>query len=487
MSDDSLSPEVALSEALEVENTEETEASAQQLAQEVRVEQRSACERHITVSVSREDVDRFMSKEFDELVPEAQVPGFRPGHAPRKLVELRFKKEVAERVKNALLMESISQVNETENLAPISDPMFNGAAVEIPDSGPMVFEYDVEVRPEFTVPNWRGMTIEKPVREFTDTDVDAAIQTLRSRHGKLEEKEAPAVSGDYIDTKLTFNFNGVEVNSSDEEVICLRPQLTFNDATLENFDTQMEGVQAGETRVLKLMLSESAPNIPLRGKEVDAVFEVKKVSALVIPELDEVFFEKIGIKDLGTLRDVMKGQLVRQLLYKQDETARDAITASLLKDADWDLPPTLLERQTQRELYRQMLQLQRSGFSPKDIQAYQNVLLQNSRESMARLLKEHFILERIAEDEKLDVTDEDYDQEIYEIAAQTGENPRRVRARVEKENRMDVLRNQIIERKVVGMITENAEFKETPFEPYPVEMESLNIPAGGEAEEKAAE
>ncbi len=477
MSDESLSPEM-----------ENMEDAGQQLSLEVNVEQRSTCERHITVTISREDIDRFMDKEFEELVPEAQVPGFRPGHAPRKLVELRFRKEVAERVKSALLMESMSQVNETESLAPISDPVFDFNAIEIPESGPLAFEYDVEVRPEFTVPDWRGLKLQKPVREFTDADVDAALLDLRARYGKLEEKDGGAESGDYIETKLTFNYNGELVNQSENEVIRLRPELSFNDAMLENFDKQMAGVKAGETRVLKLKLSDSAPNVPLRGKEVDAVFEVKKVSKLDLPEANEEFATTLGFKNLGNLLDFLRGRMERQLTYEQEQSARESITGELLKGADWDLPPALLERQTQRELYRTMLELQRSGFGVEQIQSYLNVLQQNSRESTAKLLKEHFILERIAEDEKIDAGDDDYDAEIVEIATQTGENPRRVRARLEKENRMDVLRNQIVERKVIEMIMENADFTETSYEPYPAETSSLDLPAGGEKpEEEAAE
>ena len=105
---------------------------------------------------------------------------------------------------------------------------------------------------------------------------------------------------------------------------------------------------------------------------------------------------------------------------------------------------------------------------------------QNSRQATARALKEHFILERIAEDEKIDATAEDYDQEIWLIAHQSGETPRRVRSRLEKQGGMDVLRNQIVERKVVDLILSHAEFNEVPYQPETVEAEALDRTAGGE-------
>ncbi|MDO5113683.1 MAG: trigger factor [Planctomycetia bacterium] len=485
MADSELNPAEELqneNNAEEVVEEAAKETKDEKLSLQVKVEQKSACERHITVTIAREDIARFMDKEFDELVPVAQVPGFRPGHAPRKLVESRFRKDVAERVKSALLMESISQVNDDEKLAPISDPIFDFNAVEIPDSGEFTFEYDIEVRPEFEIPNWRGLKLEKPVREFSDADINDASEAFLSRMGKLQETEEGAVSGDYISTKLEIKYNGEVINSSETEMIRLRPELLFTDATLENFDTQMEGVRKGETRTLKLTLKDEAPNVLLRGKEVDAVFEVKNVYHLEMPKLDEELLGKFGFQDEAAYRDFLKRNLESQMEYQQEQVAREKITSLLLESADWELPPALLERQAERELYRSMLELQRSGFPLEKIQEHLNVLRQNSREMTTRMLKEHFILERIAEEEKIDADDADYDLEIEKIATQTNESARRVRARLEKQNRMDVLRNQIVERKVIQMILEQAEFEETTFEPYPQEMASIDIPAGGTGE-----
>ncbi len=110
-------------------------------------------------------------------MPEAQVPGFRAGRAPRKLVEHRFRKEVKDQVKSNLLMDSMAQVTDDQKLAAISEPDFDLAAVEVPDDGPMTFEFDIEVRPEFDMPNGRA-DVERPTREFTEKDVDAQLQQL---------------------------------------------------------------------------------------------------------------------------------------------------------------------------------------------------------------------------------------------------------------------------------------------------------------------
>ncbi len=153
----------------------------------------------------------------------------------------------------------------------------------------------------------------------------------------------------------------------------------------------------------------------------------------------------------------------------------------LTKSADWELPPGLLKRQSARELERAVMELRRSGFSEAEIRARENELRQNSAASTATALKEHFILERIAEEEKIDVDEGDYDKEIFLIAVQSGESPRRVRAQLEKRGLMDVLRNQIIERKVLELVQSEAKFKDVPYEPQKNDTEAISMAAGGGA------
>jgi trigger factor len=165
--------------------------------------------------------------------------------------------------------------------------------------------------------------------------------------------------------------------------------------------------------------------------------------------------------------------------YQQRQAAREQVTAALTAAANWELPVGLLERQSHRELERAVMELQRSGFSEEEIRAHENSLRQNSRISTARALKEHFILERIAEEQEIDADEGDYDTEIAMIARQTNDTPRRVRARLEKRGSMDVLRNQIIERKVVDLILASAVFKETPYRDEESDVAALDLTAAG--------
>jgi trigger factor len=456
------------------------EEKPERLTLQVAIDNRGTCERHITVTVSREDIDRYFEKQFSELMGKAQVPGFRSGHAPRRLVEARFRKDVSEQVKSSLLMDSIAQINEDEDLAAISEPDFDLKAIQIPDEGPMTFEFDLEVRPEFDLPQWKGLKIEKPVREFSDEDVSRALANLLARYGRLVPFDGPAELGDYITTNLTFRHGDQVLSSAEEEVIRVRPVLSFRDGKIANFGQLMVGARAGEMRQAEADLSEDAPNEALRGQKVQATFEVLEVKKLELPELTPDFLNELGgFESEAELRDAVRDSLVERLGYHQHRRARQQITDHLTAGANWDLPPDLLRRQSERELVRAVLELQRSGFGDDEIRAYENELRQNSRQSTGRALKEHFILERIAEEEQIEATPEDYDDEIRLIARQGGETSRRVRSRLEKSGGMDALRNQVVERKVIDLILSQAEFQEVPYEPETAQAEALDRTAGG--------
>jgi trigger factor len=460
-------------EELSPETTEETPV-VEKMQLETQVQQPSACERHLVVTISRDDIGRYFDKAFTELMPSANIPGFRAGRAPRKLVESKFRKDLGDQVKVSLLTDAIAQVIDDGKIAAISEPKFDVEAIKLPDDGPMVFEFDLEVRPDFDMPDWKGLTIERPVKEFSEADVDARLEEMLTRYARLIPFEGAASEGDYITCNLTFKRGDAVLSEAKEEVIRIRPVLSFRDGKIEDFGKLLAGAKAGDVRTGKAKVADDAATAELQGSEVTAEIEVLEVKKLKLPEMTAEFLKDMGFDSEADLREAVLADLKRQLQYHQNRKIRDQVTSLLIVSASWDLPPDLLKRQSRRELERAVMELRRSGFSDADIRAHENELRQSSMKNTARALKEHFILERIAEDETIDAEQPDFDAEIQLIAMQSDESPRRVRARLEKQGLMDVLRNQIIERKVIEKILEFAKFKDVAMESAAAKTEALD-------------
>ena len=428
----------------------------QPLNMEVSVDAPQTCLRHVVVSVSREDVDRYLKEAYDELVPEASVPGFRSGRAPRKLVEKQFKDRVSDQVKGKLLMDSLSQVTDSQEFSAISEPDFDFESVELPETGDFKFEFKVEVRPEFDTPKWQGLSLTEPDEQVEDSDIDAAIERAMKKYATVEAVDDEAKSGDMLLITASFK-NGDEVLSEmDEERVELVASLSFPDGRCDGFEELMLGAREGETRSGKVVVSAEA-HPELNGKEVDAEFEVVEVSRKEVPALTDKILEELGdFESEEELREFVAESLQRQVDYRRNQSLRSQVTSILTADANWELPADLVDRQTRRELERRVLEMRRSGFPEDQIRSMANMARQNARAATEASLREHFILEKIADDQNVDATAEDYDEEIELIAEQSDTTERRVRARLEKTGQMDALRNQIVERKTIDLIVKEA-------------------------------
>lgn len=447
-------------------NTETTEPEVTEkpkLDLSVEVKETSACERHVTVTVPRDDIERYFSDQFDDLVPKAEVPGFRIGKAPRKLVEKKFRKQLSNQVKGSIIMDSLTQVSESQDFSAISEPDLDFEQVNIPEEGDLTYEFNIEVRPEFDVPNWKGLKLERPEREFTDADIDDHLKNLSLQFSDLAPVDEAVQADDFVVCNITSTCDGETINTAEEQSIQVRKTLSLSDTTIEDFDKLMIGASADDKKTATAEISEHSENENFRGKKVELEFEILDVKRIENKDPEEIA-KQLNIESVDKLKELVRSSMEERLQYSQRETIREQISQVLTESANWELPPDLLKRQSKRELDRSVMEMRSSGFSEQEIIARENTLRKNILEKTETLLKEHFILERIAEDEEVEDLPQDYDVEVARIAMQQNDSPRRVRARLERTGQMDSLRNMIIERKVIEMITESATFKGTEYE-----------------------
>lgn len=421
---------------------------------DVKIDVQSTCERHVVVTIPAAEVQRYRKQSFDEVAPKAELPGFRAGKAPRKLVESRFKDQVNEQVKSSLVMDSLQQVTEGDHFSAISEPDFDFQAIELPSEGDFRYEFKIEVRPDFETPKWEGLALERPICSLTVEHVDSHLARTLTRFMPGVPVDGPCQMGDMVTLNATFSNEGKEIGSFEEESVPVREKLSFGDAVLENFGDLIVGQKEGDRFSAKVKISDSAADESLRGREVDVEFEVHEVKRIEVDEIGSSMLDSLGFDDTEELRAFVRKELERQFEYHQQQALRKQIVDELTKEANWDLPESLVKRQTNRELQRLMLDLQRSGFNREQVTGYLNASRLKARDSTVRALREHFVLEKIAEDLEIEATPQDYDKEIELIADQSDSSVRSVRARLEKTGQMDALRNQIIERHVIQRITE---------------------------------
>lgn len=432
------------------------------LKQTVEITDAGPCKKHVKITVERAAIDERYEEKFDELIKDrtAAVPGFRPGKAPRAYIVRKFRSTVTEDVRREVLMASLQQLAEDSNISPLAPPDLQADQLVMPEEGPFSYEFDVEVRPEFDLPDLKQIKIKRPTHKFTDADIATEQRRLLEPHGTLVPKDGPAAEGDIITADLVVTDGDKQLSKATELNVRVERKLALTDGVVEDFAKKVAGAKAGDTRDLPIKLAETVADQTLKGKTVTGKLSVKEVKTIRLPDLTPDLLDRFGVKNEAQLQEKLATALERNLEYNQRQYARQQVLAFVAEKVKWDLPRDLLVRQATRTLQRRVMEMRSGGMSDQQIEARMTVLRQNVLQSTAGSLMEHFVLQKVAENEKIEIQDSDIDAEIQRIAAQAGESYRKVKAQLERDEMVESLATELLERKALDVILNNASYED---------------------------
>jgi trigger factor len=461
------------------------------LPQEVVITDAGPCKKHVKVTVDRAAIDGRLDEKFSGLMVNtpALVPGFRPGKAPRKIVEKKFKREVTTEVRQEVLMASLEQLAEEEKLSPLSPPELDPSSVVIPDDGPMVYEFDIEVRPEFDLPSFKGLKLRRPTHTFTDAEIAREGDRMLEPFGTDEPKEGGAALDDLLTADVAIkSADGKVLNTLAGIKVRVEKRLALADGVAENFSTEIEGAKVGDTRDVAITLSQDVATESLRGAKLTAAFTVTGLSHVKRPELTPEVLANFDVRTPDQFTELVRTRLDRYMEYVQRQQARQQVLEQLAGGANWELPRDLLVRQARRTMQRKVMEMKGAGMTDEQILGRRRVLEQDAVRSTATALKEHFVLQKIAEVEKLEIEDADIDAEIDRIADRSGESARKVRARMDRDDLIEALATELLERKALDLVLADAVYEDYELNPTETgEGEVATVEASAAPEAAGAE
>jgi trigger factor len=437
------------------------EAKPTKLAQQVEIKDVGPCKKHIKVTVDRTMIEQRLNDKFSELVSDANVPGFRPGKAPRKVIERRFHSDVADQVKAEVMMASLEQLGEDHDVAPLAPPNIDPSKIDLPKDGPLVYEFEVEVRPTFDLPDYKGLKLKRPVHAFTDDEVNDQERRLLAPHGQVVPKpEGNAQVGDFLIGDITFKDGDTTVSELKEVNIRVEKLVAFKDGYVKGFAEAVKGAKTGDKKTVEVKMLQGVAKPELADKTLKAEIKVNEVKTTRAPEPTHELMHEFGVHSVEQLRERIRVALERRLEYQQRQSARQQVLSHIAAAATWELPNDLLMRQARNAVGRRIMEMRAGGMSDEEIQARVRVLQGDILRSTEVALKEHFVLQKIAETEKIEVTDDDINNEVERLGYEHNESPRRIRARLEKEDLLESLAIELIERKVLDLIFESAKYED---------------------------
>jgi trigger factor len=442
----------------------------QEYAYNVKIEDLGPATKKIVIEIPEDRIKEKLAEQFKELRGQAAIPGFRPGHAPQKLIEKRFATDVKDQVRRTLVSESYEQALEKNNLSVLGEPDFdNPEAITLPDSGAMNFSFTVEVQPDFSIPDLKDIKVKKPKIEVKDENVDQAMQNLREQQGALMPVEDRGVQEkDYLLADVHVKENGNIVAHQHDAQIVSRPGR-IGGIQIDDLDKQLEGQKAGETRTIKSKAPETHPNEALRGKDVEIEVTLKDLKHLELAELNEAFLSDLGFKDEAELRDALREQMVERITYDVQQALREQVSKHLLDSIHFELPAKLSTKQADRVVNRRAIELMQRGLSREQIEANIERLRAGADEEAARELKLFFILQKLSTDLGVDVDEGELNGRIAMLAAQRGRRPEKVKQDMAKDGSLTNLYLQMREQKALDKVLESAQVEEVDVPSTPVE------------------
>jgi len=425
---------------------------------DVNVEDVAACKKRLTITFPREEIDQKFNARFTELEREALVPGFRPGRAPRRLIEKRFREAVAEEVRAKLVAEGFEKAIEEQKLDVIGEPDVDPDKITLPDDGEMTFSIELEVRPEFTLPDdYSHIPIDRVERpQVTDESVRAALERFREQHGRLEPAGEGGQVRDNDILTCDLSIQAADVLVVDRMNVRLPvAEIAIEGIRLDRLPQLLSGAKVGETRTAKIAIGQEADNENVRGKDAELRIKINSIERVVLPD-DQALLKAADYEDIDALMAAMRRQQEARsdIVYRQAQET--AVEDWLLQAVPFDLPEDLTRRHANRLLSRQLVNLQYRGIPPQEIESRLDEIRGASTERAARDLKLHFILDRIARKEGIEATDAELDARIRFIAAQYGRKEDRLREEMNAEGTLESLRGQILEDKVLRVLLEKA-------------------------------
>lgn len=420
----------------------------------------SPTRKEIKVEIEADAVRSAYDRISDRYAQLATVPGFRRGHAPRSVVRTRFKDKIRGEVLQELVPQAIQDAIAEHSLDVIGEPRIDPDKIEGLDklgTEPISLQVNVEVLPEVTLGEYKGLEAARRVRPVTDEDVERVIEGLREASASLQPVED---RGAELGDTVTVNFHGKFVETPEEEDINVEDVDVElgGEGVQQEFTDNLLGVRADEEKTFTVNYPEDFTSKGLAGKKVEYTAKVVSVRRKELPELDDEWARSLGeeFESLDNLREKVREDLHNRAGVESDNRVRSEVMKKLVEAHPFEVPQTLSEHQANYRLEEAVRDMMGRGIDPRG----HDINWEGVRDSLKAQadfdVRGSMLLEKIAEAEKIEVTDEEVEAEISAIAASSRQAPEQVRAALTKQGGTTSIADRLRNRKALDLIVENA-------------------------------
>ena len=420
------------------------------------------CTREVDVEVPADEVAKSFRTVIKRYQKVARIPGFRPGKVPESVLRSRFGSSIREEVVEAVLPQHFRSAIAAQSLRPVSQPQVTNLQLE--EGQPLRFKAIFEVLPEFSVEGYREVKVEKPDTALTDAEFDAELERIRDAHSTMEPvtEERGLADGDWAQITFRGELQG-EAAEGGEEAKPAAPiegqdvsvEIGGKD-TVEAFSDALRGSKPGQELKFEVTYPGDFGQKRLAGKTVAYDVEVRGIRKKVQPELNDEFAKELGKYDsLEGFRQELREHLASDKKHRLTMDTRNQLIDALVRKFQFPVPESLVQSQIDARLERGLRALAAQGMRTEDMRKMDfERLREGQRESAVNEVKGSVLLDRIADEENVQVSDEDVERELQVISLQTREPLESLRDRLTREGNLARIREQLRREKTGNLLVE---------------------------------
>jgi trigger factor len=420
----------------------------------------SPTRKEIKIEIDPETVRQTYDRISDRYAKQASVPGFRPGHAPRAVVRTRFKNEIRGQALQELVPEAVNEAINKHELDALGEPdvqLDNTEALEKFGEEPLLVNVKVEVLPKVELRDYKGIQTVRKTRLVTDANVDEMLEALRETSGAMQPVED---RGAALADTVTINVEGKFLDNSEEENIKADDvEVTLGGKGVQQeFTDNLTGVKPDDEKTFVVDYPEGFSSKGLAGKKVEYTARVTAVRVKELPEVDDEWARSLGeeFDSVATLRSKIRENMENQARQEADHRFRADLMQKVVERHQFEVPQSLIDHQTSYRMESVVRDMIGRGVDPRN----QNVNWEGAREELKVQAEEDvrssLLLERIAQEEKIEVSNEEIEAEIQAIARSSQQPVEQVRSVLTKEGGERSIANRLRNRKALDLLVENA-------------------------------
>ena len=395
----------------------------------VQINHVSATRKSLVVTLDPSEVDAEHKAVVGEIGKMARIPGFRAGKAPLAMVAKRFSKEIAEEFKQKVVAKAYRSAMEKEKLDVLN--VVNVEDGPIATGSVAIVTITLDVRPEFELPDYGNLETEVAPTDPTDAEIENIIQGLRSERADFKAADRPAQKGDYVKLAYEGTIDGKAITdlAPDKQLYGKVPQTWeevegANEGVIPGLGLQLSGLKTGDKKDVSISFPAEFAAVPaLAGKAAVYAVEIHEVRERVLPELNTEFFKAQQVDDLAGLQAQVRNNLKMQKDYENRSAQRRQITEQLSAKVDFAVPDSLVEAETQGVLRQFIEEQMRRGVPQEQFEKDKKELFEGARKAATSRVKVQLILAKIAEKEKVEISNDDLNNFIYREAMRSGQKP----------------------------------------------------------------